>query len=78
MIKPKFCIIGVTEKCMLRCKMCYMWKNITDKSAAGMPNIQNWKGFVASLRRFIEGEFCINFASGESLMDKNILELISY
>lgn len=63
---------------MLRCKMCHMWKNIADQSSVGLPDIQDWKGFIASLRRFIEGEFCINFASGESLMDKNVLELISY
>lgn len=78
MIKPRFCIIGVAEKCMLRCKMCYMWDQATDDSTIDMPNIQDWKRFIASLRRFIKGEFCINFAGGEPLMGKNILELISY
>lgn len=76
--KPAFCCLVITDRCMLECKMCYKWKKTATHLASCEPGIEDWKRFIASLRRFVKGEFCINFAGGEPLISNKTLELIEY
>ncbi|MDD5506101.1 MAG: hypothetical protein PHR73_05045, partial [Candidatus Omnitrophica bacterium] len=49
---PDFVCIGITDSCMLRCKMCQKWKEdifIKDKTA--QPSVEDWKRAISSLRR---------------------------
>lgn len=77
-MKPEFCILGMTDKCMLKCKMCYIWRENAAHSSLGLPNIHDWKRFITSLRRFIPGDLYIHFAGGEALLNNITLELIDY
>lgn len=77
-MKPFYCCLVVTDKCMLRCKMCHMWKEALSGSVFENPSFEEWKGFIRSLRRFIDGDCCINFAGGETLINDDVLQLVKY
>lgn len=76
--KPAFCCLVITDRCMLKCKMCHKWKEGELYLDSSKPNLENWKRFMVSLRKFVEGELCINFSGGEPLMDNRTLELIKF
>ncbi len=72
---PIFCDIGITENCMLRCKMCRIWE------APERPDelsIEDWKDFITSLEEFGSDDIRVHFAGGEPLIKKGILDLISF
>lgn len=77
-IRPVFCCLVITDKCVLKCKMCHIWKKNAAYPAVGQPGIIDWKRFIKSLRKFINGELCIIFAGGEVLISEETLELVSY
>ncbi len=72
--KPGICCLSISEKCMLRCKMCNMWeKNITNSV-----DISYWERFLVSLNKFTGNAPYINFVGGESLMSNKTLDIIKY
>lgn len=74
-IKPCFCCISITDKCILKCKMCYKWQ---DEAAFATPSIEQYKTFILSLRGLVDKGFTINFAGGEPLLYEGVLELVKY
>lgn len=75
-VKFNFCCLTITDRCMFKCKMCYIWKTASCPDSEE-PTIENWKQFIASFRRFTKGKSCISFTGGEVLMSDKTLELIS-
>ena len=75
-IKPGICCLSITDKCMLKCKMCDIWKgNITNLGASEI-DIRYWQLFLASLNKFAGNTLCISFVGGESLMSNKTLDII--
>jgi MoaA/NifB/PqqE/SkfB family radical SAM enzyme len=75
---PDFVCIGITDDCMLRCKMCHKWKEdifIKNKAA---PAVDDWKRGISSLRRIAGNSLQINFGGGEPLLKKEIFALVSF
>lgn len=73
--KPAFCDLVITERCMLKCKMCNMWKSKTDSDE--LP-VEIWKRFIDSFADFVESKAQVQFVGGEPLFKKGILDLVSY
>ncbi len=72
--KPGFCCLGITNKCILKCKMCYKLHNdITEEEP---PTIEQYKNFISGFRELVDDNFIINFGGGEALLYSNVLELI--
>jgi len=75
-IKPGFCCLGVTNKCMLKCRMCYKWQN--DIVEEESPSIEQYKTFIAGLRGLVDEGFRIHFGGGEALLFEGALDLIKF
>jgi len=76
---PDFVCIGITDSCMLRCKMCQKWKeDIFIKDRTKEPAVDDWKRAISSLRALSGGSLQINFGGGEPLLKKEIFELIRF
>lgn len=72
---PIFCDIGITERCIFKCKMCKIWQipeNLAELSIA------EWKDFIVSLQEFGTNTIRLHFAGGEPLLKKGILELVGF
>lgn len=79
LIAPEFSCFGITDECMLSCKMCYKWKeDIFIKEKTGKPSLDDWKNCASSLRRITGDSFQINFGGGEPFLKEGILELIHF
>ncbi|MDP3041335.1 MAG: radical SAM protein [Candidatus Omnitrophota bacterium] len=74
-IKPGFCCLGVTNKCMLKCRMCYKWK---DNIQEVYPSLGQYKKFISNLRGIADGKFIINFGGGETLLFEGLFDLIKF
>lgn len=73
--KIQQCDLVVTENCMLRCKMCHIWKyNRNDEQLS----LKDYMDFMSSLKEFVGDKIQIQFVGGEPLMKKGIIDLISY
>lgn len=77
-LKPGFCCIGIVDSCMLKCKMCYKWKEDLGTKGFSHPTSEQWKTFIKQLRDLVDEGFEIDFGGGEALMRKDVLELVSY
>lgn len=78
-LKPGFCCFGVTDSCMLRCKMCEKWKeDILVKPSNRPPTLEEWKRCTASLREMVGEHFIIDIGGGEALMMEGVLDLVRY
>jgi len=73
--KPAFCSIEVLYSCVLRCKMCYMWKNARMRDEL---SIEEWKGFIRSLKKFTATDCSVNITGGEPLLKKEVLQLAEF
>ena len=72
---PKTCLLTVTNSCVLRCKMCHLWKlNTAEKEI----NIDDCKRLVDSFKGFGSEPLEVHIIGGESLIKKGILDLIAY
>jgi len=76
--KPNYCCIAVTESCFMQCKMCYKGREGMNQPDPLEADTMDWKGFLSSLRKFVDRRFLVNFAGGEALSRKDTLELIKY
>jgi len=73
--KPSFCSMEVVYSCLLKCKMCHMWKNPRPPNEL---SIQAWKQFITSLKKFAGVDISINITGGEPLLKGNIIDLIQF
>lgn len=79
LISPEFSCFGITDDCMLNCKMCYKWKeDIFIKEKANNLTLKDWKNCVSSLREITDDSFQINFGGGEAFLMEGLLELIHF
>lgn len=77
--KPGFCCFGIVDSCMMRCRMCYKWKeDIQIQYPKDAPTMADWKRCSDSLTEIAEPGFLINFGGGEPLLKKDLLELVRY
>ncbi|MFH1460396.1 MAG: radical SAM protein [Candidatus Omnitrophota bacterium] len=79
MIKPKFGCIGITEECMLRCKMCYKWQDdifIKKSDINTFPTVEQYMAFFKSLSEIVDKDFVLNFGGGETLLFPQICEVL--
>lgn len=74
-IKPGFCCLGITDRCMLKCKMCYKWQ---DTAPQETPSLEQYKTFLSGLRELVDEGFRINFGGGEALLFNGVLELVRF
>lgn len=78
-IKPGFCCYGIVDHCMLRCKMCYKWKDdISIENPRGVPAMSDWKRCTDSLREITGPGFLINLGGGEPLLKRDLPELVRH
>ncbi|MDP3041336.1 MAG: radical SAM protein [Candidatus Omnitrophota bacterium] len=75
-IAPGFCCLAITEKCMLKCKMCHKWQ--VDTFTENTPSIAQYKNFLANLRGLVSDDFIIHFGGGEALLFEGVLDLVSF
>lgn len=75
---PAYCCICIIESCFFHCQMCQKWKSDINFIDPAEPNLEQWKNFIDYLRKLVKGKFQINFAGGEPLLRKELLELIKY
>ncbi|HTY44438.1 MAG TPA: radical SAM protein [Patescibacteria group bacterium] len=68
------CDLIVTENCSLRCKICHIWKHHKPDE---LVSLEEYAGFLRSLRDFTGKDTQIQFVGGEPLLKKRITELIS-
>lgn len=67
----------LTLGCVLRCRMCHLWKN--DEAGLKRPGLQEWKRFISSIAKPRDSEFTVIFGGGEPMLFADILlELISF
>jgi MoaA/NifB/PqqE/SkfB family radical SAM enzyme len=74
-IRPGFCCLGVTNKCMLKCRMCHKWK---DEVKEAYPTLAHYKKFLSDLRELVDKGFIINFGGGETLLFEGLFDLIKF
>ncbi len=73
--KPKTCLLTVTNRCVLQCKMCQLWKLNTAEEEV---SIEDCKRFVDSLSQFNADPMEVHLIGGESLIKKGILDLMKH
>lgn len=73
--RPDFCAFIVTNQCVMRCKMCYIWKNAKEQNEI---TIDEWKFFVSKLKGLLDPNVEINFCGGEALLKDGFLDLIKF
>ncbi len=79
LLRPGFCCFGITDQCMLRCKMCEKWKDdiyVKDRQTA--PTLEQWKQCVADLAQMVEFPFELDIGGGEALMFDGVLDVVRY
>ncbi len=68
------CCIGIIDKCMLKCRMCYKW---LDGPIKEHPTLEQYQRFISDLAEFAGKNVKINFAGGEALLFKGVLDLVN-
>ena len=64
--KPFFCDLLISEKCNLKCRTCYFWKNGLDDALT----MEECRDFILSLKDLVKIPFEINLGGGEPLLNK--------
>ena len=78
-IKPGFCCFGITDRCMLRCKMCHKWEDdIYVKNPQESPVIEQWKQCVSDLAQMVEFPFELDIGGGEAIMFEGVLDVVRF
>jgi len=73
--RPKFCVLEVSYRCLLQCKMCNYWTIQEDPKEIG---INNFFKFVTSLKQFVNSPFEMNISGGEPLLKEGTLDLVEF
>jgi MoaA/NifB/PqqE/SkfB family radical SAM enzyme len=71
--KPDYCDLILLENCMLRCKMCHMWR--CEKEIDLVPALY-YEKFIHALAKFFGSDMQILFVGGEPLLKPGIIDLI--
>ncbi|MDD4909332.1 MAG: radical SAM protein [Candidatus Omnitrophica bacterium] len=73
--KPIFCDIGITERCMFRCRMCRFWE-----TAENRPELsgRQWIEFIGSLKESWGNDIRLHFAGGEPLLKDGFLDILDF
>lgn len=74
--KPRYCCWVINYRCMLRCKMCYIWNINNDRELE--PTMEQKRRFVKSLKGVVEPDFEFHLSGGEPLMTEKILDLVNF
>ncbi|MFC1666934.1 radical SAM/SPASM domain-containing protein [Candidatus Omnitrophota bacterium] len=74
--KPQYCCWVLNYRCMLRCKMCYIWNIKDDKNEE--TTLDQKKNLVRSLRNIAGPDFEFHLSGGEPLMTEGILDLVDF
>lgn len=74
--EPAFCCVEVSSACILKCKMCSIWKN--RKKSLGTPTLAQWRNFIGGLAGLSKKSIVINFSGAEPLSDAKNLALIEF
>jgi sulfatase maturation enzyme AslB (radical SAM superfamily) len=78
-MKPGFCCFGITDRCMLKCKMCQKWKeDIYITNASDTPTLEQWKECVVDLSKMVSFPFELDIGGGEALMFPQVLDLVRF
>ena len=78
-VKLDFICFGITDDCILKCKMCHKWReDIFIKEKTKIPTLDDWKKCVSSLRNITRDPVQINFGGGEPFLKEGILELVRF
>ena len=78
--RPRGCILLLTLECILKCRMCHLWR--VKQNDSDMPSLEQWKYFISSFDGFVEkgtpeNRFTVTFGGGEPLLrKKELLELM--
>lgn len=72
---PKTCLLTVTNRCILKCKMCHLWRLNTTESEISM---EDCKRLISGLNKFEAGPVEVHLIGGEPLIKKGILELVKH
>ena len=72
---PRFCDIVISNRCMLRCKMCKSWQCGVQSNEL---TFEEAKKFVCSLSKFVKEPLEINVMGGEPLWKDWCLDLCSF
>ncbi len=75
MNKPKYCSVLLTDTCVLKCKMCEMWKSTRNPQEL---TCEEWKLVLMRLRDVLDPQAEICFTGGEPLVKTGIMELIRF
>lgn len=73
---PSYCCFVVTLRCMMKCKMCYIWES--SQSYHDELTIQEWKNVVRSLDGLLDKKHDIILSGGEPFLKKDILDLVHF
>lgn len=73
--RPRTCLLTVTNSCVLRCKMCHLWRLGTEEREV---TTEECMRFVDSFSEFGGGPIEFHLIGGESLIKKGTLDLIRY
>lgn len=74
-MKPSFCNFGLTNKCILKCRMCYKWQ---DATLEVHPSIEQYKRFISELAELSGKSVVVNFSGGEVLLFARTIDLIKF
>jgi MoaA/NifB/PqqE/SkfB family radical SAM enzyme len=72
---PQTCLLTVSNRCHLKCKMCELWKKDTQESEI---SIEDAKRFIASLEKNSNAPVEVHLIGGETLVKEGIFDLIAY
>ncbi|MFH1061666.1 MAG: radical SAM protein [Candidatus Omnitrophota bacterium] len=78
--KAEFASLGITDQCMLKCKMCYKWQPdifIKNTAADCFPTLSQYASLLNQLKKIVSKDFVLNFGGGEALLHKDIYALIA-
>lgn len=74
-MKPDFCCLSITDRCMLKCRMCFTWQNVTVENH---PSLEQYKNFLSEFRGLVDDNFIISFVGGEALLFDGFFDLVKF